>query len=128
MQVTAIAGAALVTALLAQMLRKEKPEIASAMTIGAGALLAGFVLTAMVPVLLEMEQLLTGSGADQAVISVLVKCLGVCLVVQFASDCCKDAGEAALAGRVEFAGKAAVITLSLPLFKKILALSLELIG
>lgn len=128
MNASAIAGTALAAALLAQTLKKNNPEWAGALTIGAGILFFMMVLHGLTPVLIEAEQLLLRSGANEEMIQILLKCLGTCLLVQFSADCCRDAGESALAGRVEFAGKAAVVTLSLPLFQQILSLALSLLG
>ena len=128
MNASVIAGTALAAALLAQTLKKNNPEWAGALTIGAGILFFMMVLRGLTPVLIEAEQLLLCSGANEEMIRILLKCLGTCLLVQFSADCCRDAGENALAGRVEFAGKATVVTLSLPLFQQILSLALSLLG
>lgn len=70
---------------------------------------------------------------DRAAISsdtalILVKSLGVCLLVQFTADVCRDAGENGLAARAELAGKVALLLLALPLFRQIASLALELMG
>ena len=49
-------------------------------------------------------------------------------MAQFAADACRDAGESALASRVELAGKMAVVLLSLPLFGEITSVALGLLG
>ena len=56
------------------------------------------------------------------------KALGVCLLTQFSADACLDAGEKALASRVEFAGRIAVVLLALPLFEEIAEAVLSLTG
>ena len=59
---------------------------------------------------------------------VIIKALGICYVTQLASDTCQDAGERAMAGKIELAGRVAVLLLSLPMFSSILQIALELIG
>ncbi len=127
MNAAALAGAAIAAAMLAQILRRNVPELAGVLTMCAGVMLFGWALTAAAPVLLEAEALLQKAGADSPWIVMLLKCLGTCLVVQFAADCCRDAGEGALAGRVEFAGKVAVAVLSMPMFRAVLQLALDLL-
>lgn len=127
MNAITLAGAAIAAALLAQTLRRTVPELSGALTICTGVLLLGWALTAAVPVLLEAETLLKKAGTDNPWIMILLKCLGTCLAVQFAVDCCRDAGESALAGRVEFAGKVAVAVLSMPMFRAVLQLALDLL-
>ena len=63
------------------------------------------------------EDLFTLSGIDNMYLSILFKSLGICYIVQLASDYCKDCGENALASQVTLAGKLAMLSVSLPLFK-----------
>lgn len=128
MSASAIAGTAIAAALMGQMLKKTNPELGGALTIGAGVLFFGCVITAVSPVLMEVEGLLKNAGAASPWIAILMKCMGTCLIVQFAADCCRDAGESALAGRVEFAGKAAVAVLSMPMFREILRLAVQMLA
>ena len=61
---------------------------------------------------------------DTAYLAVMLKVIGVAYLAQFASDLCRDAGEGAVAGKVELAGRVLILALCLPVFAAIL----ELIG
>ena len=125
MNAFSVAGVAIIVAILAQMLKKSNPEFAGILTISAGALFFLTAVTTVIPALIEIEQLIRAATASNEWIIILLKCLGTCLLVQFAADCCRDVGESALAGRVEFAGKTAVIIMALPMFRAILELSVH---
>ncbi len=58
---------------------------------------------------------------------VLLKTLGISLTVQTTSDICRDAGENAIASKVELFGKAEIMIISIPLIKKILEISQDII-
>ena len=49
---------------------------------------------------------------------ILLKTLGVCFLTQLSADSCRDAGEGALAAKVELAGKLFIVILALPLFQQ----------
>jgi stage III sporulation protein AD len=49
-------------------------------------------------------------------------------LAQFAADACRDAGESALASKMELAGKITILILALPLFEKITQTAVGLIG
>jgi stage III sporulation protein AD len=49
----------------------------------------------------------------------LIKALGIGYLCRFASDLCRDAGETALAGYVELAGKVMIVVLSFPLLEQV---------
>ena len=57
-----------------------------------------------------------------------MKTLGICFLTQFAVDSCKDAGESALASKVELAGKVTVVVMALPLFQSIASTAVSLVG
>jgi len=59
---------------------------------------------------------------------ILLKTLGVSLTVQTASDICRDAGESAIASKVELFGKAEILIISIPIVKKILEISQEILS
>lgn len=61
-------------------------------------------------------------------IPILIKALGIALCVQITSEICKDAGESAIAERVNLFGKAQILVLSLPLIKNLLDLCSEIIN
>ena len=75
----------------------------------------------------EMQRLLSKTNVDPAYFGILLKTLGICYLSQFAGDLCRDAGETALAGYVELAGKITVVGLSLPLITKVVETVVKLI-
>ena len=56
-----------------------------------------------------------------------MKAVGICFFTQLASDVCRDAGEGSAASKIEFAGRCAVLVISLPLFTEVLELASALI-
>ena len=80
------------------------------------------------PAIKEITTLLSGVGLSEKYGIILFKSLGVCFLAQFAADSCRDAGENALASKVELAGKISILVLSLPLFEEIAQTALGLIG
>ena len=61
---------------------------------------------------------------DTGYLKVMMKVIGIAYLAQFASDLCRDAGEGAVAGKVELAGRMLILALCIP----VLAAILELIG
>lgn len=119
MNLIALAAAAIAAAMLVQTLRSTSPESAFGLRVAVSVGLAAAVLSALLPVWTELEQLMQRSASGEWIV-LLMKSMGVCLVAQFAADCCRDAGENALAGRVEFAGRVAVLVLAMPLVRALL--------
>lgn len=128
MEVTGYLAAAVMAAFLAVVLRRYAPEQGLAVGLIAGVLILLAAFSGSLPVLRELEALLSRSGLSNEYVSVLLKALGVCLLTQLASDACRDAGEQGLSSKAELVGRLALLTLSLPLFRKVGELAVSLIG
>lgn len=67
-------------------------------------------------------------GVNSEAISVIGKTLAVAYLTSFGSDICMDAGEKAVAGTLETAGKAIMLSMALPMILTIFKSVKELIG
>ena len=128
MEIVTIAGVVVIAAFLAVMLRQQRPEQALGLSLVAGIAVLTFVLAKALPVISSLQDLLNATTLPDEYGQILFKALGVCLLTQLAADACRDAGESALAGKAEFAGKVALLVLALPLFQKIAELAVSLIN
>ncbi len=117
MTVWTILGVCVAAAFLAMLLRQKNPEQASAVTLIGGAVILAAVLGVGAPAFSRIEELLETVSVGESCSGVLLKSLGICLLTQTASDVCRDAGETALAGKAELAGKVLLLLCGLPLFE-----------
>ena len=122
----AACGAAIAAAVLAVVLRRYHAEYGLLISLGAGAVLLLVLLQALPQVFSQFQSLLQAASLPAETGSTLLKALGACWLAQFAADACRDAGEGALASKVELAGKTAVLLLILPLFAEVANLALDL--
>ena len=127
MNIIAITGLGITAAALSAVIRKYNGEYSLFISLAASLLILGAVITALSPLLDLINELTEASGADSGYIAVLLKALAVCYITQLASDCCRDSGESAVAGKIEFAGKIAVLLIAVPLFESILGIVKDLI-
>ena len=123
MSIFGIAALAMAAAFCAVALKKYSPEISIVIAIAAGAILLVSILSRTMPVVRILQQLTDSIGLDPQYGVVLMKTIGICFLCQFTSDACKDAGQNALAAKVELAAKIAVLLLALPLMENILQMT-----
>lgn len=122
----AASGVAIAAAVLAVVLRRYHAEYGLLISLGAGAALLLVLLQSLPQVFSQFQSLLQAAALPAETGSTLLKALGACWLAQFAADACRDAGEGALASKVELAGKTAVLLLILPLFAEVANLALNL--
>ena len=128
MEIVALCGIAVLAAVFSVMLKKYIPEYSFLISLGAGVLILLLILSKITPAVSQIKNLLSATGLSSEYGSVLFKSLGVCFLTQFAADSCRDAGESALASKVELAGKVLIVVMALPLFEKIAETALSLLG
>lgn len=115
MEIWQIVGLALIVTVISVVLKQIRPEIALQLTILASASIFILVMS-KIKVIVDLLQ----SLADQANISsyyllIVLKIVGVAYLAEFGAQICRDAGEGALASKVELAAKIAVIVLAIPI-------------
>lgn len=120
MEIWQIVGLALVVTVVGVVLRQIRPEISIQLTILA-ALMIFLLILGKVKVIIELLQNL----ADQANISsyyllIVLKIVGIAYLAEFGAQICRDAGEGALATKVEMAAKVSVLVLAIPIIAAIL--------
>ncbi|MCL2693944.1 MAG: stage III sporulation protein AC/AD protein family [Oscillospiraceae bacterium] len=128
MNIIAIVGLGIVAAVLSVILRQQNREFGIYIPLIAGTLILAAAVTAMRPAIDTVRNLIESTGMNNIYGQTLLKALAICYLTQLTADACKDAGETAIAGKVELAGKIAVVLLSLPLFNSLVQLITGLIG
>lgn len=128
MEFFSVAGVAVTAAALAVLLRQHRQEYALLLGLGAGVILFLYAVLKAMPAFNELSKLLSNAGVSSEYAVILIKSLGICFVTQLASDACKDAGETAIASKVELAGKVAILLIALPLFEEVAKLAVGLLS
>ena len=128
MDLFAICIAAVAATILAVTLKRYNPEISMLLAIGAGVIIFVLVLNQIPQALSQINTLLSRAGMPLQYGQVLFKALGICFLCQFSSDACKDAGQSALASKVDLAGKLMIVLLALPMLEDIINTAVALMG
>ncbi|HIS69355.1 MAG TPA: stage III sporulation protein AD [Candidatus Gallacutalibacter stercoravium] len=127
MEMVMICGIAVTATIIAVLLKKYNPEYSVVISLLAGVLTLFLILSKLSPAISEISNLLAAAGMANEYGAVLFKALGVCFLAQFAADSCRDAGESALASKVELAGKVLILLLALPLFRQVAQIATDLL-
>lgn len=121
-------GLGIISALICLLLKQYRPEFALTASILCGIVIFLAVIAEMTPLFDMIRSTLDRVQGGNEYTMVIIKALGICYITQLASDTCQDAGERAMAGKIELAGRVAILILSLPMFTQILQTALDLIG
>jgi len=109
----------LVGAVLCLVVKKANPEIALLLALGVALVLTAYGLGIVESVTEFIRLIGSASGLSAAILSPVLKTVGIGILTRLASDICKDAGQAAIASSVELAGTASALYVALPLFRTV---------
>lgn len=128
MSILAVCGAAIITAVMALLLRQKSPHSALLLSIASGAVIMLSLLRDIPDIITGVNALLGSAGIDSGDIILLLKIVGICFVTEFTCDCVSEAGLMSLSTNISFAGKILVLVTSLPMFERVISVIQELSG
>ena len=102
-------------ALMCAALRVTRPELAMALSIAAGVMALIWALGYVKDAVAALTALAGGAGLSGTSTGIMLRAAGVTLLGEFAAQLCRDAGEGALAGRVELGARVVLLSMSVPL-------------
>lgn len=117
-----LAGIALLAVSAAVVLRAYRPEMALQLSVAACLFLLAYALSDIAAIRAAVDGVAGrfGLGAEQ--LKLVFKVIGISYVVQFAAEACRDAGESAIASKVELAGRVLIVAAALPALLAVLSL------
>lgn len=126
MEIAQVVGLALVTTILLLILRQERPVLAVVLSIVFSIIIFTVMMGKMASILNVMRELTRRAEVNYFFFATILKILGVAYLGEFAAAICQDAGEQAVAKKVEFASKIIIAVLALPIMIAILESLMQL--
>lgn len=128
MNIIQVVGFALIAAVIGVVLRREKPELAVLVGVAAGAVIF-LAMIGRIGVAVEVfDRIAVRAGLNFVYLDTVLKIVGIAYIADFGAQMCRDAGEGALAVKVEFAAKVLILMMALPIIVGLLDLLLKLLG
>lgn len=112
-------GAALIGLILILILGKQARDLSTILSLAVCVLLGIGAMEFWEPVTELLRELRRLGELDGSAVSILLKCAGIGVVSELAGLICADAGEGALGKALQILSNAAMLWLSLPLFRQI---------
>jgi len=127
MEIIQIVGIGIVSAVLAILVKRLGMEMGVLVSIVGGVLIFFLVLPYLMDVLTVLNQLSESIDTNLDYIPIIFRILGVAYIAEFGAQICKDAGEGAIASKIEMGGKVIIMVLSAPIIISFLNLVITLL-
>lgn len=120
MDIIKIIGIGLISLIVIIIIKQYRPEFAVYVSLIAGALILILVLDKMSGVINLLSNLASKTSINKDFIFLLIKITGIAFLTEFAVSICKDAGESAIATKIDMGGKVMIIAMSIPIISSLL--------
>lgn len=115
MEIVQVIAIAFIATFMVMILKQYRPEFSIYVSIVAGILIFLVVIVKLTSVIELIKNLSSKLGTSMQYFSLLIKITGIAYLSEFATNICRDSGETAIASKVELAGRAIIIAMSVPI-------------
>ena len=100
--------------LAALLLKKEKAEFSTLISLGLSVCICIFTITKVEGILAFVKKIESMLTIDSSYLSIVLRMIGIAYAAEFAASICKDAGYAAVGQQVEIFAKISILVISMP--------------
>lgn len=122
-----IIGIGLLALIIIVILKQYKPEFAIYVSMIAGVLILVLSIQKLTGIINLLQSLANKTYINKSFLSILLKITGIAFITEFAVSICSDAGEKAIASKIEIGSKVIIIAMSIPIITSLLELVIEIL-
>ena len=128
MEILQIVSIGIVSTILVVLLRQSnKSEFAIMVSIVTGILILSMLLGKLKYVVDTLSQLTRYTNLEFAYFTTVLKIIGIAYIVEFGAEISRDAGEEAIASKVELGGKIIIMVLAMPILLALMDLIIKIL-
>jgi stage III sporulation protein AD len=115
MDMVQVVGIGMTAVLLILVVRRSHPELAVQITIVVAGIVFFLVLDKLRMIIELFTEMAKRAGIGEMYLIILLKIIGISYLVEFGAQVCRDAGEGAIASKIELAGKVMILVMAVPI-------------
>lgn len=127
MEIIQIVGLGLIAAVLALVVKEQKPMFAFLITSFTGIIIFLFLIGKIEAVIEVLKQLADQSGIQPVYLKTILKIIGIAYIAEFGAQVVRDAGQDGIASKIELAGKVLIMVLAIPIISVIIETVMKLL-
>lgn len=127
MEVMRIVGIGLIGAIFSILLRNSKPEFSMLIPVVVSFTVLACAMPYLIKITEELSRMASSAGINSSYMRIVIKVIGISYLVCITAELCKDAGENAIAAKIELGGKLIILAMAIPIINSLLNLVKEII-
>ena len=126
-EIIKIIGIGLIALVVVVILKQYRPEYAIYVSIIAGILILVLAMKKITGIVNLLQSISDKTYINKQFLGILLKITGIAIITEFAVSICSDAGEKAIASKIEIGSKVIIIAMSIPIISSLLELIIEIL-
>lgn len=126
-EIIKIIGIGLIALVIAIILKQYRPEYAIYVSIIAGVLILVLAMEKFSGIINLLKSISNKTYINKQFLGILLKITGIAIITEFAVSICSDAGEKAIASKIEIGSKVIIAAMSIPIISSLLELIIEIL-
>ncbi len=127
MDIIKLIGIGFIALVIIIIVKQYKPEFAIYVSLAAGILILSMTFDTISQIINLIESYSQKVSISNKFVVVLLKITGIAILAEFATSICKDAGETAIATKIDIGSKVLIIAASIPIISSLLEVILKVL-
>jgi len=127
MDIIQVVGIGLIATILALILKEHKPMFAFLLVTVTGVILFLVVIGKISEVIRVLEKMAVQANLNMVYLDTILKIIGIAYIAEFGAQVTRDAGQGAIASKIELAGKVLIMVMAIPILTLIVETILRLL-
>ena len=120
MDIIKIIGVGIIALIIIIIIKQYRPEFTIYVSLIAGSIILMLIMDKLYAIISLLTSLSSKTAINNEFLVLLIKITGIAFLTEFAVSICKDAGEGAIANKVDIGGKVIIISMSIPIIASLL--------
>lgn len=120
MDIIQIVGLGLVATVLTLIIKEQKPMFAFMIALVTGIIIFLFLIGKIAEVIRVLEKMAVQANLNMIYLETILKIIGIAYIAEFGAQVSRDAGQGAIATKIELAGKILILVMAVPIITVII--------
>lgn len=102
------------------ILKEQKPLFAFLLLVVFGVIILSFLVGKISMVIRMVERIAINADLNMVYLETILKIIGIAYIAEFGAQITKDAGQGAIASKIELAGKVLILVMAIPILTSLI--------
>jgi stage III sporulation protein AD len=117
----------LVATFLALIVKEQKPNFAFLLVVFVGCTIFLFLVDQIYEIIHMLERIAVNAKVNMMYVETILKIIGIAYIAEFGAQITKDAGQGAVASKIELGGKILILAMAIPILTVIIETIISII-